>query len=217
MRLLFGRRIDDVECVAGAGLDPSTVDVELLCVVHGTPPGGSLANGTEGSGRPVAVSKPGPAGPAASRGRSGRRGGSVLRRETGRPLESPARTAPSEWSRLRPSEATSLGSSTRSVSPSTSPAMSRISSTADVSSTISTPSSPASVHRSRSLDSPSFASSSRWTCTRRLPPMGLRTRETSSGRFRSSPDTTSPSRPRRSYATVPTCCPRSTAPAVLPS
>ena len=49
------------------------------------------------------------------------------------------------------------------------------------------------------FDSPSFASSSRWTCTRRLPPMGLRTRETSSGRFRSSPDTTSPSRPRRSY------------------
>ena len=35
------------------------------------------------------MSKPGPAGPAASRGRSGRRGGSVLRRETGRPLESP--------------------------------------------------------------------------------------------------------------------------------
>ena len=87
------------------------------------------------------MSKPGPAGPAASRGRSGRRGGSVLRRETGRPLESPRSYSTQRMARLRPSEATSLVLDT-SVSPSTSPAMSRISSTADVSSTISTPSSP---------------------------------------------------------------------------
>ena len=89
-------------------------------------------------------------------------------------------------------------------------------STADVSSTISTPSSPASVHRSRSLDSPSFASSSRWTCTRRLPPMALRTR--GQAPVDSDPLPTRHRHPGHDVRTRPAdVLPRSTASAVLPS